>query len=201
MDEDGFWQVVERARAAAGPAADLARRDGRPSAVTDALVVELARLPLPEIVAFDRRLDDVLDRADTWDLAAACWVIEHGFLSDDGFSDFRAGLVGFGRSGFEAVVAEPDALAAHPAVREIGASAGHGLWIGDEQFLYAAHRAYEQLTGDPDAFWDAAAADGDPARPAGGPEPSDERWDLRDEEEWRRRLPRLAARFLAHRLG
>ncbi|GAB3337676.1 DUF4240 domain-containing protein [Micromonospora halotolerans] len=198
MDVDGFWQVVERARAAAGPAADRARQDGQPSAVSEALVAELARLPLPQIVAFDRMLDDVLTQADNWDTCAACWIIEYGFLSDDGFSDFRAGLVGLGRRAYEAVVTEPDSLAGHPAVQEISASDGRDLWIGDERLLYAARRAYERLTGDPEAFWDAvddAKVDTAPSSPSS--EPADERWDLRNEEEWRRRLPSLAELFLA----
>ena len=101
MDVDGFWEVVERARSVAGPAADQARRDGQPSAVTEALVTELARLSLPQIVAFDQVFDDVITRVDTWDTCAACWIIEYGLLSDDGFSDFRAGLVGLGRTAFE----------------------------------------------------------------------------------------------------
>lgn len=201
MDVNGFWDVIERARAAAGPAADQARRDGQPSAVTEALVAELTRLPLPDIVAFDVVLDVVLAQIDTWDTCAACWIIEHGFLSDDGFSDFRAGLAGLGRSVFESVVDDPDSLAGHPAVREISASEGHGLWIGDEQFLYAPQKAYEQLTGDSDAFWEAVhAAEPAAAPPRRGTEPADERWDLRSEDEWRKRLPRLAELFLARRL-
>ncbi|MER7474539.1 DUF4240 domain-containing protein [Micromonospora sp. NPDC000018] len=169
MDVDRFWQVVERAREAAGPAADRARQDG-PSAVAEALVVELARLPLPEIVAFDQTLSDLCRLADTEDIAAACWIIEHGFLSDDRFSDFRAGLIGLGRGAFEAVLAEPDTLAGHPAVQEIGASHAHDLWIGDETLLFAAPEAYEQRTGDPDAFWDAAdATEVNAARPTRAP--------------------------------
>lgn len=200
VDVDGFWKVVERARAAAGRAADQARRDGQPSAVTEVLVAELARLPLPQIVAFDGVLSDVLAQADSWDACAACWIIEHGFLSDDGFADFRAGLVGLGRSTFEAVVKDPDSLAGHPAVQEISGSEGRGLWIGDETLLHAAQEAYERLTGDPDAFWDAAdTAEPATATPSHSPAATDERWDLRNEDEWRRRLPRLTEMFLAHR--
>ncbi|MEU4641508.1 DUF4240 domain-containing protein [Micromonospora sp. NPDC023814] len=169
MDVDRFWQIVERAREAAGPAADRARQDG-PSAVAEALVVELTRLPLPEIVAFDQTLSDLCGLADTGDIAAACWIIERGFLSDDRFSDFRAGLIGLGRSAFEAVITEPDTLAEHPAVQEISTSDGHDLWIGDETLLFAAPEAYEQHTGDPDAFWDAAdATDVNTARPTRAP--------------------------------
>ncbi|MFC5926376.1 DUF4240 domain-containing protein [Micromonospora vulcania] len=197
VDVNGFWEIVERARGAAGPAADRAKDDGQPSEVAEALVTELARLTLPEIVAFDRVLSDVIDGIDTWDVAAACWIIEHGFLSDDGFSDFRAGLVGLGRGAFEAVATDPDTLAGNPAVAEIAASADDKLWIGDEELLFAAQKAYERRTGDSDAFWEAVEVG--PAPQADGPEPEEERWDLHDATEWRTRLPGLAGLFLAVR--
>lgn len=200
VDVDRFWQIVEGARDAAGPAADRARPDSGPSGVAEALVVELTCLPLPEIVAFDQMLSYLCGLADTGDIAAACWVIEHGFLSDDRFADFRAGLIGLGRSVFEAVIAGPDTLAGHPAVQEISASHGHGLWVGDETLLFAAQEAYEQRTGDPDAFLDAAdATEVSTARSPGVPNPGDDRRDLRNVDEWRRRLPKLAALFLTQR--
>jgi hypothetical protein len=202
VDIESFWQLVERARTATGPAADKARRDGQPSAVAEALVAELAMLPLTEVLAFDQILSDLVGQVDTWDVCAACWIIEYGFLSDDGFADFRAGLVGLGRSTFEAVIADPDSLAGHPAVQEISQASGRRLWIGDESLLFAAQRAYEQQTGDADAFWEAVeAAHANAARPTDGMEPVEDRWNLRDEAEWRRRLPRLAALFLSHRAG
>ncbi|MEV4825455.1 DUF4240 domain-containing protein [Micromonospora sp. NPDC049274] len=202
MDVEEFWNVVDRARAAAGAAADQPQRDGQPSAVAEALVAELMRLPLSHIVAFGQVLDDVVDQVDTWDVCAACWIIEYGFLSDDGFSDFQAGLVGLGRVAFESAARDPDSLADNPAVRQISAAEGRELWIGDEALQYAAQTAYERLTGDDEAFWEAAEsarAAAAPQQPS--PEPADERWDLSDEDEWRRRLPRLFELFGARRLA
>jgi hypothetical protein len=202
MDAESFWRLVERARTAAGPAAEKARRDGQPSPVAEALVAELGLLPLTEVLAFDQILSDLVGQLDTWDVCAACWIIEYGFLSDDGFRDFRAGLVGLGRSTFEAVIADPDSLAGHPAVQEISQSSGRSLWIGDESLLFAAQRAYEQQTDDAEAFWEAIeAAEANAARPADDMESVGDQWDLRGEAEWRRRLPRLAALLLARRAG
>ncbi|MFY1618898.1 DUF4240 domain-containing protein [Micromonospora sp. WMMD736] len=200
MNVAEFWSVVARARAAAGVAADQPQRDGQPSALADALVTELTRLPLAQIVAFDQMFGEVADRADTWDVCAACWIIEYGFLSDDGFSDFQAGLVGLGRDAFESAVRDPDSLAEHPAVRRISASEGRHLWIGDEALLCAAEAAYERLTGDSEAFWEAVEA-AQPAATAPTEPPADGRWDLTDEAEWRRRLPRLFELFRARRLA
>ncbi|MGH3742249.1 MAG: DUF4240 domain-containing protein, partial [Micromonosporaceae bacterium] len=114
---------------------------------------------------------------------------------------FRAGLVSLGRDTFEAVVADPDSLARHPAVQEISRSSDRSLWISDEEMLHVANRAYEQRTGDPDEFWEALeVAEVGTVRPS-GPRPSGERWDLRDEGEWRGRLPALGAMFLSHRVS
>ncbi|MEU5779757.1 DUF4240 domain-containing protein [Micromonospora lupini] len=202
MDVDEFWSVVERARAAAGVAANQPQRDGQSSVIAEALVAELMRLPLSQIVAFDQVLNEVVDQVDTWDVCAACWIIEYGFLSDDGFSDFQAGLVGLGRAAFESAVRDPDSLAAHPAVRQISAAEGRDLWIGDEALQYAAQTAYERLTGDDEAFWDAAESAQSASTPSPpSPEPADERWDLSDEDEWRRRLPGLFELFRARRLA
>ena len=198
VDIDGFWWVVESARVAAGSDADRARTDGRSSVVAGALVAELVRLPGADIIAFDDLFSEVRAQADLWNGCAACWIIEHGFLSDDGFSDFRAGLVALGRSAFEAAVNDFDSLARHPAVREISASLGTDLWIGDERLLSAAPSAYEQLTGDADAFWDASEAAGtNAAQPTETAKPADERWDLRSEAEWSSRLPALRKLFAA----
>lgn len=56
-------------------------------------MAELVRLPRPEIIAFDDLFSDVRAQADLWNGRAACWNIEYRYLSDDGFADFRAGLV------------------------------------------------------------------------------------------------------------
>jgi hypothetical protein len=198
VDVERFWQVIGQARAAAGDEADRAVMEGRPSAVAEALAAELVRLPLAEILVFGRRFDAVCDRADSWNLCAACWVIEYGFLSDDGFSSFRAGLIRLGRAVFDQAVLAPDSLAAHPAVQEISVGDG-GRWIGDEQLLFAASTVYESVSGDADAFWVAAASgEDDTVAPARVPFVED-RWNLRDRSEWRRRLPELDALFAARR--
>lgn len=198
MDVERFWQVVGQARAAAGGEADRAVAEGRSSAVAEALVTELMRLPLAEIAVFGRLLDEICDRANRWNLCAACWLIEYGFLSDDGFSSFRAGLIRLGRAAFDQAVLDPDSLAAHPAVREVSVGDGD-RWIGDEQLLFAAAKAYENVSGDADAFWEAVeSAQHVTVVPARDPLAED-RWDLRDRSEWRRRLPELDALFASRR--
>jgi hypothetical protein len=56
-------------------------------------------------------------------LWAAAYLIEGG--CDDGFMDFRAGLMLQGRTAFEAAVADPDSLAGLPVVQRM-ATTGKG---------------------------------------------------------------------------
>ncbi|WP_433606358.1 DUF4240 domain-containing protein [Dactylosporangium sp. CA-139114] len=149
---------------------------------------DLTELPPDEIVAFARRYSQVLDAAYLAPLWAAAYLIEGG-CGDDGFRDFRAGLMLQGRAAFEAACADPDSLADLPIVREMAAGSG---WLGYEALHYAARNAYRARTGDVAAF-DAALAAGRPTGPAGPAR--GERWDVEDEAENERRLPRLAALF------
>jgi hypothetical protein len=93
-------------------------------------------------------------RAHQWELCAAAFVIWKG-ISDDGFSDFKSGLVGLGADGFEQVVAHPDALADLPLVRAIAAGDVDRFALMGEQIAFAASVAYERVSDDADAFWDA----------------------------------------------
>src|SRR5688572_7412625 len=165
MDIDRFWQLIDQARAAAGPQADQAVRDiditddesgpdrdywdfdeeemqalveaaraefdsdddlesldedededadddDEQDDLTDPIAIALHGLliqcPAGEIADFDNTFEDVRAQADTAAMEAAALLIEHGFLGDDSFDDFRAGLVALGRATFEAAVANPD---------------------------------------------------------------------------------------------
>ncbi len=163
-----------------------------------ALYELLSQLPAAEIAAFDNIFEEVRARADEASMANAAVLIEHGFLGDDSFDDFRAGLVALGRSTFEAALASPDSLADHPLVREI-ASANDPRWLGREDMLFVASHAYAAVTGEDEVtFYDFAEG----LREA-SPESADEAdeavegddWAITDEAEARQRLPRLAELF------
>ncbi|GAB3453669.1 hypothetical protein GCM10027436_54650 [Actinophytocola sediminis] len=120
MDE--FWSLIEKAR-------DDASGDGHAwpagAAVGRALAERLAQLPAERIVEFYRCYEREGARAYQWDLCAAAYVIR-GYVSDDVFGDFRAGLVGLGREAFERAVADADALTDHPTVQAIRTSLRSG---------------------------------------------------------------------------
>jgi len=250
MDIDRFWQLIDQARAAAGPQADQAVRDvDDPDAgdatdrdywdfdeeemqslvdaaraefegedadeqlgedeeeadddgdeeddLTDpvaiALFEQLVQLPAAEIASFDNTFEDVRALADTPDMTVAALLIEHGFLGEASFDDFRAGLVALGRPAFEAALANPDSLADHPMVREI-ATANDPRWLGREDVLFVASHAYSQVTGeDAVTFFDFAENLRDEVPDV--PEPEGADWDVADEAQTRRRLPKLSELF------
>ncbi|MFI7517580.1 DUF4240 domain-containing protein [Micromonospora echinofusca] len=106
MQVNEFWSLVERAREdVPGDGGDWPSG----SVIGRALAARLAQLPAERIVEFYRCYGRVAGRAHQWDLCAAAYVI-WGYISDDSFSDFKAGLVGLGREAFEQAVADADAL-------------------------------------------------------------------------------------------
>lgn len=186
METREWWDLIESARSACGERAG--DRDPADDPLPDAVLDRVAALPPEQIVEFERRLSAVFDSAYLAPLWAAAYLIEGG-CGDDGFMDFRAGLMLQGRAAFDSAVADPDSLADLPVVRRM-AGTGKG-WLGCETMLYVARLAYERRTGSP-AGYDAAFADAvaRPVRAAG------DRWDVEDPVETGRRLPRLAALFL-----
>lgn len=259
MDIDQFWDIIDRARAAAGPAADQAIRDydtpdddpnrdywdfddleldrellagvmkGDPTAlatleasldaeeaegddeddeesddleetqeiddpIASALVAQLAQLPAAEIAAFEQIFEELRAKADRDDIANAAILIEHGFLGDESFDDFRAGLVALGRTAFDAALANPDSLAENPVVREI-AQANDPRWLGREDLLYVASSAYAMVTGEAEVdFYDFVEAQF-PEGLAEAPDVEEDDWTVTDEPATRERLPKLATLF------
>jgi hypothetical protein len=163
--------------------------------VAVALLPLLTQLSAAEIAAFENLFEDLRSLAETDDMANAAVLIEHGFLGDDSFDDFRAGLVALGRSTFEAAVANPDSLATHPLVREI-AAANDPRWLGREDMLFVASHAYALVTGEDEVTFYEFAEEQRDGEAAGLPDelPAIE-WSVTDEGETRRRLPQLADLF------
>lgn len=174
MDAGRFWEIIETARASA-------RRD-RP--FHEALTDHLATFTEQDILEYYERFEKMhgaLYRRDLW---AAAYLIGGG-CSDDSFIDFRAGLIAQGHDWYHKAAA-PDSLADHPAV----AGARHPRCDNPlfyEEVNYAASAAFQRLSGDEQVFWDALAARG----PRDGLAELGEDFDFDDDQEMRRRLPRL----------
>ncbi|WP_344498345.1 DUF4240 domain-containing protein [Dactylosporangium maewongense] len=188
MELREWWGLIEEARAACGSSAG--DRDSADDPLPGEVLSRVAALPPSSIVAFGRCFSSVFDSAFLAPLWAAAYLIEGG-CGDDGFMDFRAGLMLQGRSAFDAAVAAPDSLADLPVVQRM-ATTGKG-WLGCEAMLYVARTAYTRSTGSPSGY-DEALATRSPTRPSPA---RGERWDLEDDEQMRLHLPRLAALFLS----
>jgi len=121
MDTTTFWRLVADTRAAAG------HDTGRQSQL---LEHRLSDLPAQQIVGFQRIRHRLDQRAYTWDLWGAAYVIEDG-CSDDCFRDFRAYLISLGRGPYEAALRDPAHGCHSISSRRCGAAcAGSAVGLG-----------------------------------------------------------------------
>ncbi|MEU8660462.1 DUF4240 domain-containing protein [Actinoplanes philippinensis] len=173
MRTDDFWAVIDRA---------TADRPASPAEVAERAVAELASRDPEEIVAWGRHLDKVMVASGTEDLWAAAYLINSG-ADEAGFDAFRGWLIAHGRKAVAAAVQKPDVLANVVVIKE---AADTGAVFEAEEVLGIAARAYEEATGQ------SLPAE---ERPSHRP-PVADLWDFDNEDEMRRRLPRLSALFL-----
>ncbi len=159
MNKRQFWTLIEEANGGSEPP------DVR-------LAERLREQPLHEIASFQAHFDEAFHAAYRWDLWCAAHLITEGLCTDDGFTDFRAGLISMGRKVYSAALRSPDSMARQDP-----------LPYFYEEYGYVARQVYEELAEEvmPDGVdW--------PKEPAG------KKWDFSDDEELRSRLPRLYKR-------
>ncbi|WP_445402646.1 DUF4240 domain-containing protein [Streptomyces sp. LE64] len=185
MDINEFWGVIDAARSATTAAKPF----------DEALVDELAARGAEDVLGYQAHFDDLRQAVYRWDVWAAAYLVGGG-CSDDGFMDFRAGLIAAGRHWYETVAADPDALADHPAVAG-GEGAPSDADFFYEGVNYAASDALKRITGGGTEFqelWQRYRAQRE--APLVVVDDMGEEFDFDDDEEMARRLPRLAARYL-----
>jgi hypothetical protein len=177
VTEDEFWVHIRATR----------RRDADEHGAR--LERGLAKLPVGDILDFEHWWHVAEARAYLRDLWGAAYVINGG-CSDDGFDYFRWWLILQGRKVFEAALADPDTLAA--------------VVDPDEEVFececHPAAGAYLAATGrEPDeAGYDAFHAAVTSRHPARPQQPDlAPRWDFDDDDEVRKRFPKLAALYLS----
>ncbi|MEV0156835.1 DUF4240 domain-containing protein [Micromonospora sp. NPDC050686] len=173
MRTDEFWQLIDEARAGAGGEAD---------AVAARVVALLAERDPADIAGYAEHQRRVLVASYQVDLWGAAYLINGG-ASDDGFEHFRGWLMTQGRAVFARAVGDPDSLAELPRVR---AAALSGEEFECPDMLTVAWAAYRKAT----------ATELPAERDAVVQPDLNDFWDFDDEEEARRRLPKLAALFV-----
>jgi uncharacterized protein DUF4240 len=166
MDQPRFWGLVADSRTAA---------DNDTGRQTELLEERLRRLKPAQIADFERIRHRLDQRAYTWDIWGAAYVIEDG-CSDDCFRDFRGYLISLGPRVYEAALRNPDSLAS------VVQDAETGDWENADD---VAPDAYESVAGE-----DIPTGSSDlSGRPHGTP------WDDDEVEHLIQRYPRLADRF------
>lgn len=186
MEIDTFWDVIEAAQAGAATTGEL---------LDEALVKQLAERPQQEILEYAERFDELHDALYRWDVWAAAYLIGGG-CSDDSFMDFRAGVIALGCQWYQRVAADPDSLAAHPYVVQAANVQDRSEVLFYEDVNYAASGAFERITGDADAFYEAWRSFRGANTESDNTVDMGEDFDFDDDREMSRRLPRLAALFL-----
>jgi uncharacterized protein DUF4240 len=166
MTEAAFWQLMSETRSAAG------NDTGRQS---ELLKERLTQLSPAAIIGFARVRHRLDERAYTWSLWGAAYVIEDG-CSDDCFRDFRGYLISLGEGPYVNALGNPDSLAS------VAQDAETGNWENADN---VAPDAYSSVTGGDFPLDDSDLS----GRPSGTPFNEDDAAGLA------RRYPRLAARF------
>jgi hypothetical protein len=144
------------------------------------LETRLTHLDPDAIAAFQAHFDHEHARAYTVLLWGAAYIIGRG-CSDDGFIDFRYGLIARGRSIFETALLDPDSLAEVTCITNEYGTTGY---IPNESFGYVSGRVYTARTG-----LEISLHIQEPLHPIG------EDWDFDDEELCACQLPKLWQRF------
>ena len=139
-----FWELMGEVRA------EVAKSAEWPSGmqVGQALSWHLRRFEPVQILEFDLWIRGQASLADRWEFGAACFLF-CGSASEDGFGEFRFGLVGLGHDVFRAVLRDPDrSLAELPIVQAMAAGHASPFTLHGEQIQAAASEAYG------DHYWD-----------------------------------------------
>ena len=156
-----FWEIIEKGKVSEEPASVIRG--------------VLEKISPAEIASFQEYFDKLHEQAYHWKLWGAAHVIGDG-CSDDGFIDFRYGLISRGKEIYEKAIKDPDSLAHFVENTE----------IQNEPFAYIAQELYEEITGSviPRIKFN------------GLTDPSGVEWDFDNKELTRQHLPKLAGLYL-----
>lgn len=151
MHESRFWEIVEASRTAFDPKV----RDGNMDRQAQHLEVLLSSLSTADRSAFARLFVEASNRAYSWELWRAAYLIAGG-CSDDGFLDFRAWLISMGRAVFEQALSDPDSLCevlADPSIEDVFFEAfGPGKTDGPDVPAHAAEPSGVRFDDSPEEF-------------------------------------------------
>jgi hypothetical protein len=163
-----FWKLIDHSKKEC---------DGDSESQRDLLRTSLEERERTDIVDFGRIFEELSNRAYTWDLWGAAYLI-HGGCSNDAFFDFRGWLIAMGKHIYEGALKNADSLA---------------LIVDEDEdctyegFQYVAEEAWKHKVGPGGPKYSCS----DCVPPS---EPTGERWS-EEGDDLKRRLPRLWKRF------
>lgn len=164
MNEQRFWELIQAAHEQSN--GDM---DGKCKSVKSAI----SNLSIEDAISFSKIFDGMMDRAYSWPLWGAAYVINGG-CSDDTFTDFRSSLISRGKQCFDNATSKPDSLASEKFDEE--------AWYF-EGFQYAITESVESVVG--------SVLSRSKPHPV---EPSGEPWE-EDPEELKAKYPNLWVSF------
>ncbi len=100
MDENKFWRLIDMSRN---------QSENKYEVQCEKLELLLESEKPDDIVKFDSLFKTLQDRAYTWELWAAAYIINGG-CADDCFTDFRSWLIGQGQKVYKDAINNPDTL-------------------------------------------------------------------------------------------
>jgi len=128
MNEEKFWQLIQLAHE---------QSDGDMGSKCEKVRVAINDLKTDEAIVFSGIFDEMMDRAYTWSLWGAAYVMNGG-CSDDLFTDFRSSLISRGKQIFDKALSNPDSLASEEFNEDV--------WYF-EGFQYAITESVESVVG------------------------------------------------------
>jgi hypothetical protein len=171
MNEATFWTTIEKA-------SKLGKRSE--DETCEALFEALTKLKAKDIAAFDQIMHQQLEKAYSWKLWGAAYVLQGG-CGDDGFLHFRLWLIAQGKATFEATLANPDATLAAMNFEE------PDLETAMEGLLYVAADAFDETATDADELPESEMSE----------EPQGKAFDFEDEHTMSRAYPLLLEKYAA----
>lgn len=167
MTEEEFWALIQRSLDGAA---------GDRGVQYEIMAGELRRLSAEQLEAFGRIHEEQRQRAYTWELWGAVYIIGKG-CSDDEFWSFLDWLITKGREWFERAAANPDDLADYPGTLPDPAWEREGF-LPMVSEIYLEKFGFIPEVGDYEGFGF----------------PSGERWE-QDEETLRSRWPQVFQKY------
>src|SRR5688500_15858167 len=105
MNEDIFWDLIEKSR----KAAETGDINGSQDRHVTKLERLLSKLEPDDIAQFRNYLHHFMGKANSWDLWGVAEILGEG-VSDDWFAYFRAWLVSMGRKEYEKALKDPESV-------------------------------------------------------------------------------------------